>query len=194
MKSIRHRGHMTTAWGPICEDRPKPCGFIIRNYFLSIFYEVGKTGHKNENRKMKTPVYDVEGWKSSPSCPIWESSLFWQQNNIQVETRFLRFCEIYATTQRQFWFMTRIRDAAIRRWYSLDRAIQFYPKASNYTMSTNMILNEIHQAYAEIWRWKRPYCFNHLHKTFDMFAHRNNGFSVWDETCQSISSSHLGSI
>ena len=24
---------------------------------------------------MKTPVYDGEGWKTSPSCPIWESTL-----------------------------------------------------------------------------------------------------------------------
>ena len=30
---------------------------------------------KNENRKMKTPVYDGEGGKISPSCPIWESTL-----------------------------------------------------------------------------------------------------------------------
>ena len=30
---------------------------------------------KDENRKMKTPVYDGEGGKISPSCPIWESTL-----------------------------------------------------------------------------------------------------------------------
>jgi len=29
-----------------------------------------KREKKNENRKMKTPVYDGEGWKISPSCPI----------------------------------------------------------------------------------------------------------------------------
>jgi hypothetical protein len=35
-----------------------------------------KTGKKkNENRKMKTPVYDGEGGKISPSCPIRESTL-----------------------------------------------------------------------------------------------------------------------
>ena len=61
-------------------------------------------------------------------------------------------------------------------------------------MYSNMILNENFQAYAEIWRWKWPYCFNHLHGTFDMFVHRSNGFIVCDETCRSISSSHLGSI
>ena len=33
-----------------------------------------KREKKNENRKMKTPVYDGEGWKISPSCPIWEST------------------------------------------------------------------------------------------------------------------------
>ena len=33
--------------------------------------EVRKNGKKkNENRKMKTPVYDGEGGKISPSCPI----------------------------------------------------------------------------------------------------------------------------
>ena len=30
---------------------------------------------KNENRKMKTPVYDGEKGKISPSCPIWEPTL-----------------------------------------------------------------------------------------------------------------------
>ena len=30
---------------------------------------------KNENRKMKTPVYDGEEGKISPSCPIWEPTL-----------------------------------------------------------------------------------------------------------------------
>ena len=34
-----------------------------------------KREKKNENRKMKTPVYDGEGSKISPSCPIWESTL-----------------------------------------------------------------------------------------------------------------------
>ena len=34
-----------------------------------------KREKKNENRKMKTPVYDGEGWKISPSCPIRESTL-----------------------------------------------------------------------------------------------------------------------
>ena len=38
-----------------------------------------KREKKNENRKMKTPVYDGEGSKISPSCPIWEftSANFW---------------------------------------------------------------------------------------------------------------------
>ena len=30
---------------------------------------------KNENRKMKTPVYDGQEGKISPSCPIWEPTL-----------------------------------------------------------------------------------------------------------------------
>lgn len=34
-----------------------------------------KREKKNENRKMKTPVYDGEEGKISPSCPIWEPTL-----------------------------------------------------------------------------------------------------------------------
>ena len=61
-------------------------------------------------------------------------------------------------------------------------------------MYSNMILNQNSRAYAEIWRWNWPYCFNHSYGTFDMFVHRSNGFIVCDETCRYISSSHLGSI
>ena len=35
-----------------------------------VFMKSEKREKKNENRKMKTPVYDGEGWKISPSCPI----------------------------------------------------------------------------------------------------------------------------
>ena len=34
-----------------------------------------KREKENDNRKMKTPVYDGEGGKSSSSWPIWESTL-----------------------------------------------------------------------------------------------------------------------
>ena len=61
-------------------------------------------------------------------------------------------------------------------------------------MCSNMILNGNFQANAEIWRWKQQFHFNHLNGTFDLFAHRSNGFIFCDEAFWPISSSHVGSI